>query len=103
MINLIFMVNRETFRVTVKHKEIYYCDRIWNTQVRLIPRDENFVRRVLCSRNKIPRSLLTMFNLTRKEQKEYDNAKTETDLADICVRDARMKGGTLLKREVVEQ
>jgi hypothetical protein len=40
-----------------------------------------------------------MFNLTEKELKEYETAQTDEDLSEICIRDCRMKGAKLLKRE----
>ena len=99
MINLVFSINREIFRITINKKWIWYLDRKWKKQIRLVPKDEDFLRKVAMSRNTIPNSLTELFKFTEAEQKEYDNAKTDDELADIIIKDCRMKGGQLLKRE----
>jgi len=99
---LIFIKNRETFAITIIDKEIFYCDRKWKKQVRMIPKDERLAHKIKMSRNRIPPTVLNMFKLTDKEQKEYDNAKDDDALAVICIRDARKKGAKLIKDEVTE-
>ena len=98
-INLAFTVNREVFQLKIINKEIFYADRKWNSEIRLVPKDEKFIMKVRLSRNKLPAHIIEMFNLTKLEQEEYDNAKDEEELAIICITDARKKGAKLLKRE----
>lgn len=99
MIKLVFSINREAFRITIDGKTIWYHDRMWEKQIRLIPKDEDFIKKIIMSRNRIPHDIIQLFELTKEEQAEYDNAKDGEDLAQICIRDARKKGAMLLKRE----
>ena len=101
-IKLAFIVNRETFRIEIEGKNIWYADRRWDRAIRLIPRDEDFLRKILFSRGKIPPIIKDLFTLTNKEQEEYDKAKDEEELANICMRDCKRQGARLLKidREV---
>jgi hypothetical protein len=100
MIRLIFTIQRETFTIDIVDKSIFWTDRK-TKRVRLIPRDENINRMVTMSRNKIPPQIVDWFNLNEEEKKEYDNAKDDNELADICVRDTKKKGAILQKREVI--
>lgn len=99
MIRLVFTINRETFKIEIKQKEIWYLDRRWGKMIRLIPADKNFLRKIVMSRNKIPNYLADLFVLTEKEKKEYESADTDEQLAEICIKDCKMKGARLLRRE----
>ena len=95
-IKLAFIVNRETFRIEIEGKSIWYTDRRWGRAIKLIPRDEDFLRKILFSRGKIPPIIKDLFTLTKKEQEEYDNAKDTVELARICIRDCKRHGARLL-------
>lgn len=99
MIRLVFNFQREVMRFKVEDRNIYYTDRKWSAWIRCIPKDEDFIKKILLSRNKIPKVLIQMFNLSKKDQEEYDNAKTDEELADIIIRDCKMKGVILTSRE----
>lgn len=101
-IKIVFTINREIFRIEIKSKEIFYNDRRWSRQIRLIPEDKDFLNKIKMSRNKIPAHLSTLFKLTKEEQAQYNSAKTDEELADICIVDARKKGAQLLKKEVID-
>lgn len=101
-IRLTFSVSKEPFRITIYGREIYYSDRIWGTPIRLIPKDKNFIKKIIMSRNKLPNSLKEMFNLTDKEQEQYENAETEEELADICIHDTKSKGGIFINKEIID-
>jgi hypothetical protein len=100
-IRLLFSVNKEPFRITIYNREIYYSDRLWGRPIRLIPKDKDFIKKIIMSRNKIPSILKEMFELTQKEQEEYENAKTEEELTEICIRDTKSKGGLFLNKEII--
>ncbi len=102
MQKLIFVVNRETFVLTVEGKEIYYSDRKLLHKVRLIPQDADLKRRIILSRNRLSPNILQWFSLNKEEQAEYDSAKTEDELAEICIKDAKKQGALLEKREVID-
>lgn len=98
MIKISFSKNREIMNFVVKEKEIYYKDRIWSGGVRCIPKDEEFIKKIVTSRNKIPRQLITMFELSKKDQAEYDSCNTEEDLAEKIIFDCKSKGLILIKK-----
>lgn len=99
-IKLAFIINRETFRIEIQGKNIWYTDRRWDRSIRLIPRDEDFLKKILFSRGKIPPIIKDLFTLTKAEQEEYDNAKDTRELANICIRDCKRYGSRLLKEEI---
>ena len=101
-IQIAFIINRETFRIEIKDKEIWYSDRKWDKSIRLIPKDKEFLKKIVLSRNKIPSIIKEMFSLTKKEQAEYKQAKTERELADVCIKDCKLKGALLLKDEAIK-
>lgn len=102
VIKLVFTTQRETFNLRIVGREIFYADRIWKSDIRLIPKDEGFFRKIALGRNRFPNIradiFVNLFEPTPEEQLEYDNAKTEAELADICIKDIRKKGGVLRKR-----
>ena len=102
IIKLAFIINRETFRIEIEGKDIWYTDRRWDRAIRLIPRDENFLKKILFSRGKIPPIIKNLFTLTKTEKEEYDDAKDTRELADICIRDCKRHGAILLKEEIKE-
>ena len=100
MIKLIFTYNRELMSFIIKDREIFYSDRKFSPKswVRCIPPPENFMKLVASSRNRIPAYLINMFKYTDEEIKEYEAAKTEQELADIIIRDAKGKGCIFIKQ-----
>lgn len=101
-IKLAFIVNRETFRIEIEGKNIWYTDRRWNRAIRLIPRDKDFLKKILFSRGKIPPIIKDLFTLTESEQEEYDKAKDTYELADICEKDCKKWGAIILKKEIIK-
>lgn len=98
MIKLAFMYNREPMNFIIRDREIHYTDRRWGYWVRCMPAPENFAKVVAMSRNRIPPFLINMFKFTEEEIKEYENTKTEQELADIVIRDAKSKGCIFVKQ-----
>lgn len=99
MIRLIFSYNREMLHFIVREKEIWYKDRVWSGGVRCIPRDDEFLMKILLSRNKIPKQLISMFNLSEKDKQEYDSCSTETELAEKIIYDCEKQGLLLQNKE----
>ena len=96
MIKLVFTINREIFRIDIADKMIWYNDRMWKRAIRLIPKDEEFIKKIKISRNRIPHHLISLFSLTDEEQEEYNLAKTDRELAEICKHDVQIKGAKLI-------
>jgi len=101
MIKLVFSINREVFRVEIDKKEIFYSDRLWTRSIRLVPKDKEFIKKIILSRNKLPKSFLQQFELTKQEEKEYNSTNSEEELSEICIRDCKKKGAFLISKEVV--
>lgn len=88
-------------RFIIVDKTILYSDRKWNTFIQCVPAPENFLNKIRMSRNKIPAALGLMFNMSESEMKEYKDAKGEEALAEIVIRDCRIKGATLILKAKV--
>jgi len=102
LIRLVFTINRETLQFVVKEKNIYYTDRKWKNYIQCIPKDPKLIKKILMSRNKIPLMLARLFELSKEEKAEYDKAETEEELSTIIIKDAKLKGCKLVKKEVDE-
>ena len=100
VIKLVFTINKEVFRLDIENKTIWYSDRKWKRSIKLIPKDSDFIKKIILSRNTIPSALKELFELTNTEQEEYNNAKDDNKLAEICKRDIRKKGAILIKEEI---
>jgi hypothetical protein len=96
MIKLSFSHNREILHFAVRKREIWYRDRIWANGIRCIPKDEEFVKKIVISRNKLPSYLLKMFDLPEKDRLEYEACNTEGELADKIKEDCKMNGLILI-------
>lgn len=90
------MYNREILNFAIENRIIKYKDRKWGKWIQCIPEDKDFRMKIIMSRGKFPHFLIEMFTLTSKEKEEYDHAKTDEDLAQIIIKDAKGKGCKLL-------
>lgn len=97
-IRLIFSFNRAVMQFVVLNKEIFYTDKIWKGWVRVVPMDQKVIMQIKMSRNKLPKELIQMFTLSKQEMEEYNNAKTDEELAEIVIKDAKKKGCKYEKR-----
>jgi len=102
MIRVSFIYNREILNFAIQDKIIKYTDRKWSKWIQCIPKDKDFIMKVKMSRGKFPHFLLKMFELSRKEQEEYNNAKTDEELSEIIIKDAKGKGCKLLYKRIEE-
>ena len=102
MIQLVFAYNREVLNFLVKDKEIFYTDRKWRSWVRCLPPPKDLIKQIALSRNKIPPFIANLFTFNDEEMKEYEAAKTERELANIVIRDAKLKGCKIVKDEEVK-
>jgi len=99
MIKLAFTINQEVFKIIVDNREIFYGDKNYSRLIRFVPKDDDFIKKIIMSRNKIPHHVTELFNLTAKEKEEYENAKTDKELAEICIKDVKLKGAMLIKSD----
>ena len=108
MITLNFIMMGTVMTFVVNGVEIHYQfkDKAFKDKplnIRCIPKDENFMKLLINSRNKIKHehqmALIKMFKkLPEEEQKEYDETapKGEDALADFVIKDANKNGLILL-------
>ena len=102
MIRISLIYNREILNFAIQDRIIKYTDRKWGKWIQCIPKDKEFIKKVIMSRGRFPHFLIQMFNLNVKEQKEYENAKDDEELAQIIIRDAKGKGCKLLSKKLKE-
>lgn len=100
MIRISFIYNREILNFAIQDKIIKYTDRKWSKWIQCIPKDKDFIKKIIFSRGKFPNFLIKMFELTDKEQVEYDSAKTDEELSEIVIKDAKGKGCKLLSKKI---
>ena len=98
-IKLVFSANREILQFYIKDKIIYYTDRKWKNWIQCIPKDKELVKKILISRNKVPRVIARLFNLSKVEEEQYKKAKDDNELADIIVLDCKRQGVILQSRK----
>jgi hypothetical protein len=101
MIKLMMMINREILNFTIENRIICYRDRVWKTAVQVLPKDDKLIEKIKLSRNRIPEVLIKLFNISKEEMEEYNNAKTDSEIADLIIRDGKGKGCRLIKREEI--
>ena len=102
MILVSLIYNREILNFAIKDRIIKYTDRKWNKWIQCIPRDEEFIKKIIMSRGKFPHFLIKMFKLSTKEQAEYDNAKDDEELSQIIIKDGKRKGCKLRYKKYEE-
>jgi len=93
------MYNREILNFAIQNKIIKYTDRKWGKWIQCIPENKELRMKVIMSRGKFPHFLIEMFTLSKKEKDEYENAKTDKELAEIITKDAKLKGCRQFKIE----
>jgi len=98
MIKLQFVYNKEPMFFLVNKREVFYTDRKWKSWIRCLPPPKDFLLQIKNSRNKLPAALADLFKYTDEELKQYKEAGTEDQIADLIVKDARGRGCRLIQR-----
>ena len=62
MLRLIFTYQHEVILFDIDNKQIRYRDRKWPLGINFIPRDMDFMKKVIMSRNKISNEMLRWIN-----------------------------------------
>ena len=95
MIKLAFLtINKKVIKFTIDNRKIIYIDDLWKQGIQLMPMDAKVVRDLQFSGKE---NLKTMAKLIRdtnmgKELEEYQNCKTDEDIAMMVIKDAKSKG-----------
>jgi hypothetical protein len=105
MIRLLFTHEREIIIFEIENKTITYRDRKWEKGVRFIPRDEDFMKKVIFSMNKISYKMIDWINEANsgKNFEEWKNCNDDEAVAEIVIRDARSRGCVLKNKSYGEQ
>ena len=100
MIKLVFTRVRETFTIEVENKIIVYKDKKYPKGFQFLPKDPDFKKIVLFSRNKIPKEVVAWIEEANsgKNLKEYQSAKDDEALVPIIIKDAKIHGCVFQKR-----
>jgi len=100
MIRLVFTMNKEVVSFTIKERIVRYYDRVWKSSVQFLPKDHDFLRKIRNSRNALPMKICGWIQDANsgKNLEEYQNCKDDEAIADIIVRECRLKGLKLQKR-----
>lgn len=54
-------------------------------------------KKIMMSRNKIPRNMIYLYQLPKVDIDEFNNAKTDEEFTEIIKRDAKKQGAILVK------
>jgi len=100
MIRLLLTHGQEILIFDIHNREIVYRDRKWPNGVRFVPKDEDFVRKVLYSRNRLSNQLIVWINEANqgKNYEEWQNCADDDAVAEIVIRDAKSRGCELRKK-----
>lgn len=100
MIKLVFTKIRETFTIEVENKIIVYRDKKYPGGIQFMPKDKNFERIVLFSRNKIPKEVIDWIEDANqgKNLEEYKSAENDDELVPIIIKDAKLRGCVFQRR-----
>ena len=102
MIVLRFLFGHETMTFLVKNREVWFSQPRLKKEIRCFPKDPDFLRIIMASRNRYPSHLIKMFEVSKEEEAEYEETKLKGDeaLADKIIIDCQKKGLRLLHKEI---
>lgn len=105
MIRLVFTFGQEVLLFDVNNKQIIYRDRKWPDGISFIPKDHGFMKKVMLSRNRISNQMITWIVEANggKSLDEWNACNNDEEVADIVIRDARLKGCILRKKFTGEE
>ena len=104
MKRLLFTHQHEVIIFDIDNKTIVYRDRKFPQGVQFIPKDIELVKKIIFSRNKISKQMITWIEEANsgKSLEEWTNCKDDDDVAVIIKRDARMRG-CVFRREFTDE
>ena len=94
MIRLLFTYDRELIIFEIENKVIVYKDRKWQTGIKFIPKDADFIKKIIFSRNALSSNLLKWIAEANsgKSLAEWESCKDDDAVADVVIRDAKSRG-----------
>jgi len=101
MIRLMFEKNGSYFVITIDNKVITYHDKLqgklWGTSLQYLPQDPNNIKKILHSRNRIPKQYIDFLKVDKEELKEFNDAKDDNELRILVLRDTMRNGCRLIE------
>ena len=102
-ISLIFSFNRELLSFLIVNKEVFYKDKVFIKYIRVVPEDKELIEQIKAQEAKQSKFLPAQFRVNHKifelspqEIKEYEECKTDEDVAALIKRDASSRGCLLV-------
>lgn len=96
MINLGFTINREIVTFRIEDRKITYFDRKWTEGVPFIPRDAEYIKKLLLHQRQFPfaQQIIAWIEESNsgKNEEEYKSCTTDEQIAELVRRDAMSKG-----------
>lgn len=94
MIKLVFTAQRKTIRFLVDGKRVVYYDDNWKDGLQIYPMDKLLVKKLTLSRKPSlsAMGLLIIDANQGRNLEEYNNCKTEAELAEYIRNDCKIKG-----------
>ena len=95
MIRIAFVgPQRKILGFEVDGRIVRYIDDIWKKGVQIMPKDDNYVRKLIRSNNQEFKMLAAMIMDANKgkDLEEYNACETEEDLANMIRKDMNSKG-----------
>lgn len=99
---VVLSINREIMTFLIINKTILYTDRKFGMVIRILPKPRNLLLTIAKTRNRVPKTIANLFNFTKEEMDEYNNAKDVDELTDIIVRDGKKNGCVLVAKGDME-
>jgi len=94
MIRLVFTQNKEVIQFSIEKRIVRYWDRLWKESVQFVPKDHEFIKKIMLSRNRLPHMIIQWIQTANsgKNLEEYNECNNDEDLVKIVMRDAMLKG-----------
>jgi hypothetical protein len=105
MIRLVFTYQHEVIFFTIHNKKIIYHDRKFPVGINFIPKDLNFMRTIIMSRNRIASEMIKWINDANsgKNLEEWESCKDDYEVAEIIKKDSKLKGCVFRKMFTEEE
>ena len=94
MIKLMFSKMNQFFIISISDHTLYYWDKcvqsVFGGPIRYLPPvDPEVLHKIDMSRNRIPRAVKELLVVPKDEQAEFDAAKTDDEMKDLVIKDAK--------------
>lgn len=97
MIKVSFIAsNRDVIYLIIDNRKIVYFDKIWTNGIQFMPKDHQLILKLMQSSRKLPyaTNIISWINDANsgKNLEEYNQCKSDEELAELVKRDGKEKG-----------